>query len=38
MSIDLPKLPYPHDALKPYISDVTLKTHHGKRQGSTELF
>jgi Fe-Mn family superoxide dismutase len=30
MSIELPNLPYPYDALKPYISDVTLKTHHGK--------
>jgi Fe-Mn family superoxide dismutase len=30
MRIDLPNLPYPHDALMPYISDVTLNTHHGK--------
>jgi Fe-Mn family superoxide dismutase len=30
MPIELPNLPYPYDALKPYISEVTLKTHHGK--------
>ena len=30
MPIELPSLPYPYDALKPYISDLTLKTHHGK--------
>ena len=30
MPIELPNLPYPYDALQPYISDVTLKTHHGK--------
>jgi Fe-Mn family superoxide dismutase len=30
MPIELPDLPYPYDALAPYISDVTLKTHHGR--------
>ena len=30
MPVELPSLPYPYDALKPYVSDVTLKTHHGK--------
>ena len=30
MTIDLPKLPYPHDALAPVISETTLRTHHGK--------
>jgi len=30
MPIELPNLPYPYDALKPYISEATLKTHHGK--------
>jgi Iron/manganese superoxide dismutases, alpha-hairpin domain/Domain of unknown function (DUF6306) len=28
--IDLPELPYPLDALEPYISTRTLQTHHGK--------
>lgn len=26
----LPELPYPHDALDPYVSAETLRTHHGK--------
>jgi Fe-Mn family superoxide dismutase len=30
MPIDLPDLPYPHDALEPFISARTLQTHHGK--------
>jgi len=30
MLIDLPDLPYPVDALEPYISARTLRTHHGK--------
>jgi Fe-Mn family superoxide dismutase len=30
MSIELPPLPYAHDALEPLISAATLKTHHGK--------
>ncbi len=30
MKIDLPALPYPSDALEPYISARTLATHHGK--------
>jgi Fe-Mn family superoxide dismutase len=30
MSIDLPKLPYPYEALEPYISRTTLELHHGK--------
>ena len=30
MAIELPKLPYPHDALEPYISRTTLEVHHGK--------
>jgi Fe-Mn family superoxide dismutase len=30
MPIELPNLPYPYDALEPFISAATLKTHHGK--------
>lgn len=30
MSIELPDLPYPHDALEPVVSARTLQTHHGK--------
>jgi len=30
MSIELPPLPYPLDALEPFISATTLATHHGK--------
>lgn len=30
MPIELPQLPYPYDALEPYISARTLQTHHGK--------
>jgi Fe-Mn family superoxide dismutase len=30
MSIELPPLPYPKDALEPYISAETLKVHYGK--------
>lgn len=30
MPIELPELPYPADALEPYISARTLSTHHGK--------
>jgi Fe-Mn family superoxide dismutase len=30
MLIELPNLPYPSDALEPYISALTLSTHHGK--------
>jgi Fe-Mn family superoxide dismutase len=30
MPIELPNLPYPYDALEPYISGATLTTHHGK--------
>ena len=30
MPIELPNLPYAHDALEPFISATTLKTHHGK--------
>jgi Fe-Mn family superoxide dismutase len=30
MTIELPQLPYPRDALAPYISAETLDVHHGK--------
>ena len=30
MQISLPPLPYPHEALEPYISRTTLEVHHGK--------
>lgn len=30
MTIDLPDLPYPADALQPHISSQTLEIHHGK--------
>ena len=30
MAVELPKLPYAHDALEPYISKSTLEFHHGK--------
>jgi Fe-Mn family superoxide dismutase len=30
MTIELPDLPYAHEALEPLISATTLKTHHGK--------
>jgi len=30
MPIELPGLPYPHDALAPHISAATLELHHGK--------
>ena len=34
MPIELPDLPYAHDALEPFISATTLKTHHGKHHRS----
>ncbi len=30
MAITLPELPYPHDALEPYMGRETLELHHGK--------
>ena len=30
MPLELPELPFPHDALEPFISATTLRTHHGK--------
>ena len=34
MSIELPALPYPKDALEPYISAETLEFHHGKHHAT----
>jgi Fe-Mn family superoxide dismutase len=34
MAIDLPDLPYPHDALEPHISASTLKFHHDKHHAA----
>ncbi|HEU0198835.1 MAG TPA: superoxide dismutase, partial [Burkholderiaceae bacterium] len=30
MPLELPDLPYAYDALEPFISATTLRTHHGK--------
>lgn len=30
MAFNLPTLPYPHDALEPYIDKQTMEIHHGK--------
>jgi len=30
MLIDLPNLPFAHNALEPFVSEATLRTHHGK--------
>ena len=36
MSFELPKLPYAHNALEPYIDTTTMEIHHGKHhQGYT---
>ena len=34
MAIELPKLPYPLDALEPYISRTTLEIHHGRHHSA----
>jgi Fe-Mn family superoxide dismutase len=34
MAIKLPKLPYPLDALEPYISRTTLEIHHGRHHSA----
>ncbi len=34
MSFTLPELPYPKDALEPYISSKTLEFHHGKHHNT----
>jgi len=34
MSFTLPALPYPHDALEPYIDKMTLEIHHGKHHNA----
>ncbi len=34
MKFELPDLPYPHDALEPYVSAETLNYHHGKHHAT----
>ena len=34
MAITLPQLPYPKDALAPYVSEKTLEFHHGKHHNA----
>jgi Fe-Mn family superoxide dismutase len=34
MPFTLPNLPYPHDALEPYIDKLTMEIHHGKHHGA----
>jgi len=34
MAHELPKLPYPTDALEPYLDRLTMEIHHGKHHGA----
>jgi superoxide dismutase, Fe-Mn family len=34
MAYELPDLPYPYDALEPYIDEETMRLHHGKHHGT----
>ena len=34
MPFELPSLPYPHDALEPYIDKMTMEIHHGKHHNA----
>ncbi len=34
MAFSLPQLPYPHDALEPYIDKTTMEIHHGKHHNA----
>lgn len=34
MTFELPKLPYAHDALEPYIDTLTMQIHHEKHHGT----
>ena len=34
MAHELPKLPYPADALEPYLDRLTMEIHHGKHHGA----
>src|SRR5512138_1460109 len=34
MAYELPPLPYPKDALEPYIDAMTMEIHHGKHHGA----
>ena len=37
MTYQLPELPYPKNALEPYISSETLEYHHGKHHRALTL-
>lgn len=34
MAYELPELPYPYDALEPYIDEQTMRLHHDKHHGT----
>ena len=34
MAYELPELPYPYDALEPYVDEETMRLHHGKHHGA----
>jgi len=34
MAYELPELPYPYDALEPYINEKTMSLHHEKHHGT----
>jgi len=34
MAYELPPLPYPHDALEPYLDKLTMEIHHGKHHNT----
>jgi Fe-Mn family superoxide dismutase len=34
MAYELPELPYPYDALEPYIDERTMSLHHAKHHGT----
>ena len=34
MAYELPQLPYPYDALEPYIDERTMSLHHEKHHGT----
>ena len=35
MAYELPDLPYPYDALEPYVDEQTMRLHHEKHHGPT---
>jgi Fe-Mn family superoxide dismutase len=34
MAFELPALPYAHNALEPYIDELTMQIHHGKHHAA----